>query len=192
MQQISCSKMVAKQQVFRMTRQERIAHALAYSGSLFLVLTLPELRRQGLSYLALYALQRVVEVADEGAGTRYSEKWLRSETGLEDYETSRACTLLLKSDLITVRKDPRDRRVRELIPTARGRKLLNRILAEAGERLWEGIQTPGRTRRVKEVTGHLRKANRILHGDFQLSFFDKDLFTKDKKRRRQSGMQKVP
>ena len=167
-----------------MTRQQRIAQALAHSGNLFLVLTIPELRFQGMSYLALYALERTVEKADDGSGVRYSEKWLRSETGLKAYETSRACTLLLRSDLVTARKDPDDRRVRELFPTARGRKLLNNILEKAGQRLWKGIQTRGRIRRVKEITEHLRAANRILHGGFQLSFFDKDLFPKDQRRRK--------
>jgi len=53
---------------------------MAPSGNLFLLLTLPEMRRQGLTYLAFYALQRTVDVGE------FSEYWLRRETGLEDYE----------------------------------------------------------------------------------------------------------
>ncbi len=162
-----------------MTRQERIASALVGPGSLFLVMTTPELRRQGMTHLSLYALQRAVEEAEARPGQRYSEQWLRRETGLKDYETSRACTLLVKSDLVTVAKHPGDGRVREFVPTDRGRRVLQRVIEEAGRRLWEGIQPRGRIRRVKQVTDHLRRANRILREDIQLSFFDKDLFPKE-------------
>ena len=167
-----------------MTRQERIVQALAIPGNLFLVITLPELRRQGMSYLALYALQRIVEKADERPGQRYSEQWLRRETGLKDYETSRACTLLVKSELVTVSKDPDDRRVRELVPTARGRRILKAILARAGHRLWEGIDPLGRDRQVKETVEHLRAAQRTLLGPLQLTFFDKEPSARIAKRRR--------
>ncbi|HEV2132631.1 MAG TPA: MarR family winged helix-turn-helix transcriptional regulator [Terracidiphilus sp.] len=170
-----------------MTRQERIVDALATPGCLFLVLTAPELRRQGMTYLSLYALLRVVEKADQRPGQRYSEQWLRRETGREYYETSRACTLLLKSDLVIASPDPDDRRVREFVPTARGRLVLQAILSAAGRRLWDGIQPQGRTRQVKEVTGHLRSANRILRSDFQLSIFDKDLNLKEATTRRTRG-----
>lgn len=167
-----------------MTRKERIVQALAIPGNLFLVITLPELRRQGMSYLALYALQRTVEKADDGSGNRYTEKWLRRETGLKGYETSRARALLVKSDLITVSRDPDDRRVRELIPTARGRQILRRILAEAGRRLWEGIQPNGRIRRVKETVQHLKAADQKLLGSLQLTFFDEASVPNIPKRRR--------
>jgi hypothetical protein len=90
-----------------MTRQERVASALAVPGNLFFVLIQPELRREGMTFLALYALQRVVEKADDGGV--YSERWLRSETGLKDYETSRACRSLAKSELVTASQDPDDR-----------------------------------------------------------------------------------
>lgn len=162
-----------------MTRQERIVHELASPGSLFLVLTLPELRRQGMTYLSLYALLRTIERASDRSGDCYSESWLRSETGLEDYETSRACRLLAKGGLVTASKAKEDGRIRELKPTERGRRILDRIISEAGRRLWTGIHHPGRIRRLKEATAHLRKANRILHGPFQLSFFDRDLSLKD-------------
>jgi DNA-binding MarR family transcriptional regulator len=170
-----------------MTRQQRIVDALAIPGNLFLVITLPELRRQGLSYLALYALQRIVEKADDGSGDRYSEQWLRGETGLKDYETSRACALLVKSDLVKASKDPDDHRVREFVPTPRGRRILLGILAKAGQRLWEGIQPLGRPRRVKETVEHLRAANRTLHGPLQLTIFDKPPSAKPPKQRRSSS-----
>jgi DNA-binding MarR family transcriptional regulator len=167
-----------------MTRQQRIVEALAVPGNLFLVLMLPELRRQGMSYLALYALRRIVEKADDTSADRYSELWLRRETGLKDYETSRACTFLVKSDLVKVSKDPEDRRVREFVPTARGRRVLLQILTKAGERLWEGIPPPGRPRRVKETVGHLRAANQKLHGPLQLTISDKAPSARPPKRRR--------
>ena len=76
---------------------------MACPVNFFLVLTQPELRRQGMSFLSLYALQRAVERAKDPDGP-YSEQWLRSETGLEDYETSRACTLLVRSGLVRLWK----------------------------------------------------------------------------------------
>jgi DNA-binding MarR family transcriptional regulator len=167
------------------TRQERIIREMALPGNFFLVLTLPELRRHGISLLSLYALQRTLEVdGDRANGYPYSEQWLRSETGLADYETSRACNLLARGGLVTVTKANDDRRVRDLKPTERGRRVLDRIMSEAGRRLWSGIQPAGRIRRVQEATEHLRKANRILHGPLQLTFFDKDLFLDGQKRNR--------
>ena len=156
-----------------MTRQERVASALAVPGNLFFVLIQPELRREGMTFLALYALQRAVEKADDGG--IYSERWLRGETGLKDYETSRACRSLVKSELVTASRDPDDRRVQLLSPTPRGRRVLNRILERAGQRLWDATSKYGRVRRMREVTNHLRNVNKILHGGFQLTFFDNDL-----------------
>ena len=88
-----------------------------------------------MTFLALYALERVIEKA--GDGGIYSEQWLRGETGLKDYETSRACRSLVKSGLVTASQDAHDRRVRLLSPTPRGRHVLARILERAGQRLWE-------------------------------------------------------
>lgn len=90
-----------------MTREERVTRAMACSGNFFLVLTQPELRREGMSFLSFYALQRAVERAKDPGG-KYSEQWLRSETGLEDYETSRACTLLVRSGLVKASKHDDD------------------------------------------------------------------------------------
>jgi DNA-binding MarR family transcriptional regulator len=151
-----------------MTKQEEFVRFMAPLGNLFLLITLPELRRQGLTPLALYALQRAV---DEGGITEY---WLRRETGLADYETSRACALLAKSGLVKVSKSEEDGRMRILTPTARGRRLLTKIISAAANRLIEGIPRPGRIRRMDEATDLLRQASDKLLGPFQLSFFDPD------------------
>jgi DNA-binding MarR family transcriptional regulator len=142
---------------------------MAPLGNLFLLITLPELRQQGLTYLAFYALQRAV---DEGS---FSEYWLRCETGLADYETSRACAVLAKSELVRISRSEKDGRVRILTPTARGRRLVTKILSAAAARLVEGIPRPGRTRRMDEATNMLRRATDKLLGPFQLSFFDPDV-----------------
>lgn len=71
-----------------------------------------------------------------------------------------------------------------LIPDDRGRRILNRILSAAGQRLWAGISAPGRIRRVKKTTDLLRSANRTLLGTLQLSFFDKDLWADETGRNR--------
>ncbi len=166
-----------------MTKQERIVRAMATSGNLFLLISLPELRRQGLTYLAFYALQRAVEIAGHSADS-FSEHRLRSETGLADYETSRACTLLERSGLVTFSKAEGDGRIRLLEPTARGHRVLDKILSTAANRLWDGIPRPGRIRRVTEATEALWRANGILLGPLQLSLFDKDLFPKRPQRNR--------
>jgi hypothetical protein len=49
-------------------------------SNLFLLLLLPELRQQGLTFIAVYALQRIITVPG------ISEYQLRRETGLEGYE----------------------------------------------------------------------------------------------------------
>ena len=152
-----------------MKEQDVFVRAMASSGNLFLLITLPELRRQGLTYLAFYALQRTV---DEG---NFSESWLRCETGLSDYETSRACTLLARSELIKIAKSMEDGRARVLTPTARGRRGLAKIISAAADRLWEGIPAAGRTRRLNEAADFLHQASEKLLGPLQLSFFDTGL-----------------
>jgi DNA-binding MarR family transcriptional regulator len=175
-----------------MTKQERLVKAMAPSGNLFLLITLPELRRQGLTYLAFYALQRAVEIADSGTADTFSEYWLRCETGLADYETSRACTLLEKSGLVRVSRDAEDGRVRLLTPTARGRRVLDTILSKAANRLWEATPHPGRRRRLTMVNEALRRANSTLHGPFQLSFFDKEVYEKEPRRSRSTKRPSAP
>jgi len=150
-------------------RCERLVRALAPAGNLFLLLSLPELRRQGLTFLAFYILQRTVEEQE------FPESWARRETGLDDYEVSRACTFLAQSGLIEKRKDTADARLRVLTPTERGIGVLNQILSTAGERLEDGVPRPGRLRRLSEVTRLLQQGNRMLLGPLQLSFFDTDL-----------------
>lgn len=151
---------------------------MAPLGSLFLLITLPELRRQGLTHLAFYALQRTI---DEGA---FSEYRLRCETGLADYETSRACALLAKSDLVRISRSEEDGRLRILTPTARGRRFLTKIISAATDRLVDGIYEAGRTRRMDEATDLLRQTTDKLLGPFQLSFFDPDVENEQPRRKR--------
>src|SRR4051812_11835386 len=136
-----------------MTKHERFLRTLAPAGNLFLLLTLPELRRQGVTYLAFYALQRTVDESE------YSECQLRRETGLQDYEASRACGFLAKSDLVKIRKAHEDQRVRVLVPTQRGEHLINKVISVAAQELKAGIPAPGRFRRLSEATESLRQAN---------------------------------
>jgi DNA-binding MarR family transcriptional regulator len=167
-----------------MKRQERLVCAMAPSGCLFLLITLKELRRQGLTYLALYALMRTVEVSWPTADEGFPISALRSETGLDDFEISRACALLRKSDLVEIHQAAGDAREKILMPTARGHHALSTIRSTAADRLWNGIDRAGRIRRFKEATDALRQANHRLLGPLQLSFFDKDLFEKKPRRSR--------
>lgn len=175
------NEIVADMQVPR-KQLSNLIDALAPSGNLFFLLTAQELRWQGLSFLAFYVLQRTVE---EREVTEYQ---MRSETGLPDYEVSRACKLLVDSGLVEANRWEGDRRIRLFTETALGRKVHGRVLAAASKRLADGIPKQGRLRRIAEVTGHLRKGNRTLLGSFQLSFFDTDLFDEEqasgKKKRR--------
>jgi DNA-binding MarR family transcriptional regulator len=164
-----------------MTKHSEFVRGMAPLGNLFLLITLPELREQGLTYLAFYALQRAV---DEGS---FSEYWLRCETGLADYETSRACAVLAKSDLVRISKSEKDGRIRVLTPTARGRRLLTKIVSAAADRLLDGIHESGRPRRINEATDLLRRANDKLLGPFQLSFFDTEVEDDQPRRKRKKG-----
>lgn len=148
----------------------RLIEAIAPSGNLFFLATAQELRRQGLSFLAFYVLQRTIE--EHGI----SELTIRAETGFPDYEVSRACKLLVDSGLVKSSRWEQDLRVRLLDETASGRKIQTRVFLAASKQLAEGIPVAGRLRRISEATGHLRKGNKVLLGAFQLSFFDTDLF----------------
>jgi DNA-binding MarR family transcriptional regulator len=99
------------------------------SGNLFLVVTLQELRQQGLTFIAFYVLQRTIQVQ------RIFASSLRQETGLEDYEISRACKFLAGSGLIEIGQYRKDKRVRVLTPTSRGIQIHDRILSAAARRL---------------------------------------------------------
>jgi DNA-binding MarR family transcriptional regulator len=144
----------------------QLVRALAAPGNLFLVLTLQELRRQGLTSVAFYALQRVV-----GNGI-CTERSLRKETGLPEYEVSRACRMLVSSGLVESVRSIADKRVRELSPTQRGIRVCNRILMEASRIIEASLTRPGRERQLEEASASFRKANVILRDSFQLSFFD--------------------
>jgi DNA-binding MarR family transcriptional regulator len=93
---------------------KHLVRAIAPSGNLFLLLLSQELRHQGITFIAFYALQRVIE--EPGI----SQFQLRRETGLENYEVSRGCKFLADSGLIKIGRATEDRRVRVLVPTSRG------------------------------------------------------------------------
>ena len=105
--------MVTYMQV-NLTKCTQFLRAIAPSGNLFLLLTLQELRKQGLTFIAFYALQRTIEYSGSSASA------LRQETGLEDYEISRACKFLESSGLVVIGRAEEDRRVRVLRPTKLG------------------------------------------------------------------------
>lgn len=146
--------------------------AIAPSGNLFLLLLLQELRRQGITFIAFYMLQRVIEEQ------RISQFQLRRETGLENYEISRDCKILADSGLIKIGRAAEDRRIRVLSPTSRGRKIRGQVLSEAARQLRKGLSIDdgfhgvGTNRRLKEATESFQMGNRTLLGPLQLSFFD--------------------
>jgi DNA-binding MarR family transcriptional regulator len=84
---------------------KNLVRAIAPSGNLFLLLLLQELRRQGITFIAFYVLQRIIE--EQGI----SQFQLRRETGLENYEISRDCKFLADSGLIKIGRATEDRRV---------------------------------------------------------------------------------
>ena len=145
---------------------------MAPSGNLFFLLVVQELRRQGLTFLAFYALQRIIEESE------FSEYDLRKETGLDDYEVSRACTFLARSGLVQKSKSAVDARVRLLTPTVRGVRVHDKVLSQAAQRLKDSVPPEGGLRRLSEATQFLKKGNRALLGPLQLSFFDVDLVPK--------------
>jgi len=157
-----------------MTNSERFVNGIANFGNLFLVLTLPEMRKQGISYLALYALQKAIDAENEGF-IGLPESKLRDETGLPDYELSRACRLLVNAGLLRARRSSNDKRRKIMVPTSLGKTVLVRILSAAAQRLHDSIEEVGRFRRVQGAVEHLRKAQNKLRGQFQLSFFEREL-----------------
>ena len=163
--------MVAYMQV-NLTKCKHLLRAIVPSGNLFLLLTLEELRRQGLTYIAFYVLQRTI------AYTGCYESALRQETGLEDYEISRACKLLAKSKLVVSSPDEKDRRFRVLRPTKRGIEIHDQVLLAAAKKLQKDFSSqaqrliPTENRRLKEAAEFFRKGNRTLRDPVQVSFFD--------------------
>jgi DNA-binding MarR family transcriptional regulator len=150
----------------------QLLRAIAPSGNLFLLLLLQEIRQQGITFIAFYVLQRVIE--EPGI----SEFQLRRETGLENYEISRGCKLLAVSGLIKIGRATEDRRVRVLRPTSRGEKIHGQVLSEAAKQLQKGLSIDdgfhgaGTNRQLMEATESFRMGNRALMGPLQLSFFD--------------------
>lgn len=151
---------------------KHLLRSIAPSGNLFLLLLLQELRQQGITFIAFYALQRVIVVPG------ISEFQLRRETGLENYEISRGCKLLAGSGLIEISRHEKDRRVRVLTPTRRGIQIHDRILSAAAKQLQkgrsidDGYHGVGENRRLTEAIESFRIGNRTLLGPMQLSFFD--------------------
>jgi DNA-binding MarR family transcriptional regulator len=162
---------------------QRLIRAIAPSGNLFLVLTVTELRRQGITFLGFYVLQRCIEELEISAYT------LRCETGLPDYEVSRACRFLAKSGLVEIAKSARDARVRVLKSTDRGRRVHDQVLLAAAKQFEIGAPAAGRLRRLSEAAQLFQKGNRVLLGGLQLSLFDVDLFDQDI---RPSGRRRTP
>ena len=155
-----------------MAKCEQFLRAVAPSGNLFLLLTLQELRKQGLTFIAFYALQRTIEYSGSSASA------LRQETGLADYEISRACKSLVSNGLVVLSRDERDGRVRILRPTKLGIKVHDQVVSAAAKRLQKdfstdyGVPLATENRRLTEATEFFRKGNRTLRGTFQISFFD--------------------
>lgn len=166
--------MVAHMQVSPV-KCRQFLRAIAPSGNLFLLLTLQELRRQGLTYIAFYVLQRTIEYSGNSASA------LRQETGLADYEISRACKFLVSSGLVVMSRDERDARVRVLRPTKLGIKIHDQVLLAAARKLQKDFSSEDRlsiaaeNRRLTEAAESHRKGNRTLRGPFQVSFFDTHL-----------------
>jgi DNA-binding MarR family transcriptional regulator len=151
---------------------KQLVRAIAPSGNLFLVLLLQELRRQGITFIAFYVLQRILE--EPGI----SQFQLRRETGLENYEISRDCKFLTDSGLIKIGRAVEDRRIRVLRPTSRGEKIGGLVLSKAAKQLEKGLSIDdgfhgvGTNRQLMEATESFQMGNRALLGPLQLSFFD--------------------
>ena len=162
---------VAYMQVL-LVKCKQLLRAIAPSGNLFLLLTLQELRKQGLTFIAFYALQRAIEYPGS------SPSALRRETGLADYEISRACKFLADSGLVVIGRAEKDRRVRVLRPTKLGIKIHDQVLLAAARKLQKDFSSgnplliPTENRRLKEAAELFRKGNHTLRGQFQISFFD--------------------
>jgi DNA-binding MarR family transcriptional regulator len=163
--------MVANMQV-TINQCKLFLRAIEPSGNLFLLITLQELRWQGMTFIAFYALQRTISERE------ISESRLRQETGLEDYEISRACKFLATSGLIEIHRREEDRRTRVLRRTKRGAQVHDQVISAAAKRLQErisklkGFAAVTEDGRLTEATEAFRKSNQLLLGPLQLSFFD--------------------
>ena len=184
-------EILANMHVFSKQDARTLIKFMMPTGGLVLLLTLREARRQGLTYLAIYTLERTVRESREWLGEGLAVSSLRSETGLSQFEISRACTLLKKADLVTVEKAAEDSRERVLVATKRGRRTLEGIISAAANQLWEGLPSFARDRRVSETAELLRQANNRLLGPMQMTFFDTDSASTKRppksKRRKRTG-----
>jgi DNA-binding MarR family transcriptional regulator len=159
----------------KLAKCKQFVQAIAPSGNLFLVLALRELRQQGLTFIAFYVLQRTIQ--EKGS----SESALRRETGLADYEISRACKLLASKGLVEMGRNKEDKRVRALRPTELGIKIQDQLLSVAAKQLQESFSAPveeddisgaGDNKRLAEAAQSFRDGNQTLRGAFQVSLFD--------------------
>jgi len=155
-----------------LTNCRKLVKAIAPSGNLFLLLLQQELRRQGMTFLAFYVLQRTIEE------NNISEFQLRRETGLESYEISRACKFLSTSRLVKLGRAADDRRVQLVTLIDRGRKVYDDVLSAAARRLQKGLSIDngfggaGENSRLAQASDSFRLGNRKLLGQLELSFFD--------------------
>ena len=151
---------------------KRFVHAIGPSGNLFLLLVLRELRRQGLTFITFYVLQRVAKYPG------ISQLQLRRETGLKDYEISRDCKFLADSGLIKIGHSKKDRRVRVLTPTNRGKKIWEQVLIAASRQIQKGLSfdkglsDEEENRRLTQASESFETGSEILFGPLQLSFLD--------------------
>lgn len=150
----------------------RFVHSIGPSGNLFLLVMLHELRRQGLTFITFYVLQRVAKYPG------VSQLEIRQETGLKDYEVSRDCKFLEDSGLITTGRLKKDGRVRVLKPTNRGKKVWKQVLNAASRQIQnglsfdKGLSDEEEDRRLTQASESFEKGSNILFGPLQLSFLD--------------------
>ena len=90
----------------------RLVRAIAPAGNLFFLLTIQEMRRQGLTFIAFFVLQRIIR--EPGL----PEFVMQKETGFSDYEVSRACGLLVRSGLAEKKRSDSDGSSSERSPSS--------------------------------------------------------------------------
>ena len=147
----------------------QFVRAIGPSGNLFLLLVLRELRRQGLTFITFYVLQRVAKYPG------ISQLQLRRETGLKDYEISRDCKFLASSGLIKISPSKADRRVRVLTPTNRGKRIWEQVLIAASRQLQKAFsfdECLSCEEGLTKATESFQTGNQILFGSLQLSFLE--------------------
>src|SRR5260370_10701031 len=126
---VNCYRKIVTNMRVSLPECKNLVRAIAPSGNLFLVLLLQELRRQGITFIAFYVLQRVIEAPG------ISQFQLRRETGLEHYEISRDCKFLADSGLIKIGRTTEDRRVGVLRRTNRGVKIRGPVVSKSAKQV---------------------------------------------------------